>query len=304
MMVPETQSGRVHQELVSRGYQSLPLYTYAPFDMGRASGGFVCTAFLETSNQVFNIVGEPAPSHKLAKSSAAVALLEAVQAVEPPVQVPARTSADPDFLSPSPIVMFTPGQAKAAKALVRDVGVEYAAAAIAYYQKCSTTPGSVRPGPSTPLSVEVPDNEPCGESAEPPTPPPLPSRAPQYREDVSRALASLLRHQALNKGIPMDSVGLVKVVHLMRHLPKGTTFDDVMDVAYRSRHHHGKPRFEIYPDYEREPTVHGTRIRATDKHSITSDDVRDFHSQPEPVDAIGLPLRRTYTCDPNRDWMK
>jgi len=318
-MTLETQTGRVHHELLALGYNTMPSYIFTPYDMGRASGGFVCVAHIGVGDHYLEATGGPAATHKVAKSHAAVALLELASRSSSPPQVPKPVSADPDFLPPSPIIVFSPGEAKAAREIIRDVGVEYAQAAIAYYHKCSITPGSVRPDTSTPLSVEgsdvpVPSSDleddeipnTIGEVALPKGPKPPPPRTPPVypwpgAREISHCLSKILRHEALKLGMMIDPAGWVRVHELMNHLPDGTTLDDIQDVVYRSRDH-GKPRFEMLSDFEVtgrrcDPTIYGSCVRATSKHSILGiDTCYAGFLNPLP----GTITDRTVTVDPNR----
>lgn len=319
-MSTETQTGRVHQELVLLGYQSLPTYSFEPHDMGRSSGGFVCTAYLSTPSREFEVTGAPAATHKLSKSLAAEALLEVVKTVEPPTQVTVCAPAKPGFLAKSPILLFSPGEAREGRALLRECGLEYIKAAIAFYETYSS-PDYVLPEPSALHSAEVSAADSSGESASPwsnshksfePIYPwvDLPHRptcvchgAALSSHKLSQCLSRILRHDALRLGIPMNENHFVKSFDLIHHLPCGTTFDDLEDVVYRSRVN-GVPRFEMLPDCEvtgrgnGEATLYGSMVRATNKHSILVSDIRNFALVPRTGD--GAPITRTKTYDPNR----
>lgn len=301
-MTQETQTARVHFELVSHGFEVLPVYEYELCtDPSRHNGSFVATASLRVRGPpgypdppVLTATGEPAATKQYAKSNAAESLLVLVKAtlqLEPLVERsgllprPVR----PGFLVPKPVVQFGPGEVKDMKDLVRGVGVAYLRAALAFYEVQSTNINDP-PEPAcsdscslTTKSVAVTSSS-VGES-QPVSNDSDSGRVPQRSgsgistpdECLSRIMVNILRHRTRELGLEVDGDGFVDAAQLMRHLPRRYNISDVADVTGFSVHRDGSSRFHSIC---KSPGEH-LYVRANRK--VTSN-----------------PLQRTITIDPNR----
>jgi hypothetical protein len=286
-MTQETQTARVHFELVSLGFDSLPTYEFESHDIGRPSGGFICTARL--GDMV--VRGAPSATKQYAKSGSSVALLELVKQLQQSgssVEKTRRSSprtVRPGFLAPEPVVQFGPGEVKEIKDLVRDVGVAYLRDALAFYESRSTlrdfyevssTPGL--PDTSSPPSVgEVQPASHASDVGGTRSSGKMNTSEPsRYSEELSRLLAVILRHKAKDMGLELDESSYVAVWSLMNHLPRKFSVTDVTDVAESSCHRDGSHRFRIK--------------LATD----------DLYIRSSRKISIGSPLERTKVIDPNR----
>lgn len=324
----KTQTYRVHHELVSLGFDELPAYEFEQHDMGRPSGGFVCTARL--GDMV--VRGAPAATKQFAKSNASVALLDFVlqlkrsgSLVEKSTR-PTPRVVRPGFLVPEPVVQFGPGEVKEVKDLVRKVGIAYLRDALAFYESRSTytdvyeatapptppEPEAAAPSPPPGLDEAPPASSSVGES-QPASPESDADRAlpaieeeddswvapmspdQTYSEELSKLLTKILRYDAKSLGLKPDASNYVAVSSLMDHLPRKFTVTNVMDVAELSLHRDGSHRFRIKYVEGGKPGGFYIRTAHQERFSLA---MRRPQTAPPPV--VQPRLVRTKTIDPNR----
>lgn len=281
-MTQETQTARVHYELVSLGFDSLPAYEFESHDIGRPSGGFICIARL--GDMV--VRGAPSATKQYAKSEASVALLELVKQLQQsgsPVEKSRRSpprAVRPGFLAPEPVVQFGPGEVKEIKDLVRGVGVAFLRDALAFYESRSTmrdvyevsSVADTPPGlPNTEASISpsqsVGEVQPASQASDVGgacSPMKVHASSTRYSEELSRLLAMILRHKAKAMGLVLDESFYVAVSSLLEHLPRKFSVTDITEVAESSRHRDGSYRFRI------KLATNGLYIRSSRKISIGS----------------------------------
>lgn len=308
-MTQETQTARVHSELVSMGFETLPLYDFEPYDLGRSSGGFLCIARLKTSADDFVAHGEPMPTKQYAKSSAAVTLLDLIKQVQSasPAEksgpLPPPRAVRPGFLSPEPVVQFGPGEVKEIKDLVRPVGVAYLREALHFYEQSSAlADDDTTPCLSLPRPPSVECEEPLAVGEVQPVPLDSGPGGDLHDEELSRLMAMILRYHAKELGLDVDMFSYVPVDQLMMHLPRKYSVSDVSLVVRNSKHRDGVPRFraKYHPLIARGLPDLGAEcfyVRSTRKVSMN-----EWVPPPQRCPPPGLvPLARTKTIDPNRN---
>lgn len=181
-----TKHGAVHTELVSLGFD-IPSYDCTPVQHpGQPlSWTVVATLRCRSLNNAGELVMEAeGPSKPAACSDAAVQLLEAVRCLLPPQREEHRLRRG--FVHPKPVAMFTSGEAKEAKSLVRRYGHEFLEAAVKYYLEAGTI-GGLEPEAEPRASARAPSPPNLKTTARAKAPPPSPPGLPSFYSVVPPA---------------------------------------------------------------------------------------------------------------------